>query len=83
MCAATCQLEAQARNGALPMPRAIQASGTRRACVHRVLQRSTETTVFDWHPVLDAWMNACKKSRGTERHEPPGKSSFNAKGEKP
>lgn len=78
MCAATCQVEAHARIVALPMPRAIQVSGTRPACALLAPQRSKQTTVFAWHPVLDAWMNACEKSRGTERHEPPGKSSFNA-----
>ena len=75
MCAATCQVEAQARIVALPMPRAIQVSGTRPACALLTPQRSTATTVFDWHPVLMAWAHACEKSRGTERHEPPGKSS--------
>ena len=78
MCAATCQVEAQARIVALPMPRAIQVSGTRPACALLTPQRSKHTTVFEWHPALDAWMNACEKSRGTERHEPPGKSSVSA-----
>ena len=78
MCAATCQVEAQASIVALPMPRAIQVSGTRPACALLVSQRSTATTVFAWHPVLDAWMNACEKSRGTERHEPPTFPSVSA-----
>ena len=71
MCAATCRVEAQARIVALPMPRAIQVSGTRPACALLTPHRSTTTTVFDWHPVLMAWAHACEKSRGTERHEPP------------
>ena len=78
MCAATCQVEAQARIVALPMPRAIQVSGTRPACALLAPQRSKQTTVFEWHPALDAWMNACEKSRGTELHEPHGKSSVSA-----
>jgi hypothetical protein len=31
-----------------------------------------------WNPLFDAWIAAAQKSRGTEGHEPPGKSSFNA-----
>ena len=71
MCAATCQVEAQARIVALPMPRAVQVSGTRPACALLVPQRSTTTPVFEWHPMLDAWIVACKRSRPVERLEPP------------
>ena len=71
MCAATCRVEAQARIVALPMPRAIQVSGTRPACALLVPQRSTATTVFEWHPMLEAWIVACKRSRPVERLEPP------------
>ena len=78
MCAATCQVEAQARIVALPMPRAVQVSGTRPACALLTPQRSTATTVFAWHPMLDAWMNACEKSRGTDGHEPPTFPSVSA-----
>ena len=83
MCAATCHVEAQARIVALPMPRSVQVSGTRPACALLTPQRSTKTPVFEWHSTLEAWMNACEKSRGTERHEPPGSTSVSANREKP
>ena len=83
MCAATCRVEAQARIVALPMPRAIQVSGTRPACALLVPQRSKPTTVFEWHPVLMAWAHACEKSRGTDGHEPPTFPSVSANREKP
>ena len=78
MCAATCRMEAQARIVALPMPRAIQVRGTRPACALLTPQRSKQTTVFEWHPALDTWMNACEKSRGTDGHEPPTFPSVSA-----
>ena len=78
MCAATCHVEAQARIVALPMPRAMQVSGTRPACALLTPQRSKKTPVFEWHPVLMAWAHACEKSRGTERHEPPTFPSVSA-----
>ena len=78
MCAATCRVEAQARIVALPMPRAIQVSGTRPACALLTPQRSTTTPVFEWHPMLEAWIVACKRSRPVERLEPHGKSSVSA-----
>ena len=83
MCAATCRVEAQARIVALPMPRSVQVSGTRPACALLTPQRSTKTPVFDWHPMLEAWILSCEKSRGTDGHEPPGKSSVSANREKP
>lgn len=75
MCAATCHVEAKARIVALPMPRNVQVSGTRPACALLTPQRSMKTPAFEWHPVLMAWAHACEKSRGTDGHEPPGKSS--------
>ena len=50
---------------------------------HITPQRSMKTPAFEWHPVLMAWAHACEKSRGTDGHEPPGKSSVSANREKP
>lgn len=47
-----------------------------RLCALLTPQRSKNTTAFEWQ--LMAWAHACEKSRGTERHEPPGKSSVSA-----
>lgn len=83
MCAALCQVEAKARIVALPMPRSVQVSGTRHACALLTPQRSKKTPVFEWHPTLEAWIAACKKSPATERHEPPGSTFVSANREKP
>ena len=78
MCAATCHVEAKARIVALPMPRALKVSGTRPACALLTPQRSTRTPVFEWHPVLEAWIAAAQESRAIDGLEPPGKSSVSA-----